>query len=64
MAIKAHTVTYVREAKKRSDGSDGLLFVHRWGTGYQELIFPTRQAAQDFEDRENGALVTLKRVRK
>lgn len=64
MTIKAHTVTYLRHASAKRDGADGVLCLHKWPTGYQELIFASRKAAQDFEDRENGIRVVLKKAKR
>jgi hypothetical protein len=33
------TLNYKRVAHKSNDGDDGLIFVHTWATGFQELIF-------------------------
>ncbi len=33
------TLTFLRKATKAQDGSDGLLYRHCWGTGFQELVF-------------------------
>jgi hypothetical protein len=35
-------------ATKQKDASDGLLYIHSWPTGWQELIFHSKQHAADF----------------
>jgi hypothetical protein len=39
------TLTYIRKATKTNDGHDGLLYRHTWATGFQELIFSSKEAA-------------------
>ena len=39
---------YKRKAVKQKDGCTGLLYVHVWQTGWQELIFPTHEHAEFF----------------
>lgn len=47
------TLTFLRAAHKAKDGQDGFLCLHAWATGFQELIFPTVQAAIDFRNKLN-----------
>lgn len=47
------TIHYLRKAHKREDGNDGLLYLHRWETGYQELIFDSDKQAQTFIKKAN-----------
>jgi hypothetical protein len=54
------TLGYARVALKAKDGTDGLLYIHRWKTGNQELIFPSEDAADRFGKIEN-LTVTHKR---
>lgn len=41
-----HRLTYQRRAVAAKDGQDGHLFLHRWSTGFQHLIFQSLSAAQ------------------
>jgi hypothetical protein len=36
---------FLRAATKTRDGHDGLLYRHTWATGYQDLILPSKEAA-------------------
>ena len=43
------TLTYRRRARKGVDHtSDGVLYVHHFGTGFQELVFADHAAAARF----------------
>jgi hypothetical protein len=42
------TVTYRRPARKVNDGYDGFLYLEHFGTGYQELVFSSHEAAQKY----------------
>ena len=44
------TLIYRRKATHAKDNADGLLYLHRWPTGYQELIFRDEDAAQKWLD--------------
>lgn len=46
--MTAHTeaLSYQRKARRAVDGYDGMLYLHRWQTGAQLLVFATHQAAQ------------------
>lgn len=48
------TLTYLRKATHSKDNADGLLYLHKWATGYQELIFPDEVAAQRWFDTQNN----------
>jgi hypothetical protein len=48
-----HTLSYVRPANKRKDGYDGFLYLHRWPTGYQFLVFNTKKQAEFAETNLN-----------
>lgn len=52
--MKEHKLSYLRVAHKQKDGADGVLYMHQWATGYQELVFVNEEAAKKFEDRLNG----------
>lgn len=43
-----HSLTYQRRAVAAKDGRDGLLYLHRWSTGFQLLIFQSLSAAQEW----------------
>ena len=38
-------LTYLRKATKSRDGQNGFLYRHSWNTGFQELIFDSKEAA-------------------
>lgn len=39
------TLNFVRVATKAKDNADGFLYIHNWPTGWQELIFHTKEEA-------------------
>ncbi len=46
-AAKTETLGYRCKATVTRHGAKGFVYVHRWATGYQELIFEShRQAAK------------------
>lgn len=51
-----HTLTFKRVASHRTDGSDGLLYIHSWPTGWQELIFHSREHAAGFLRSMSGGV--------
>jgi hypothetical protein len=55
-ATNKGTLQYVREAKKGKDGADGLLYIHHWKTGYQELIMVSEAHADAFGKAEQVAV--------
>lgn len=44
-----HTFIFLRIAKQKVDGYAGVLYLHHFGTGWQELIFTSHEAAKGFE---------------
>lgn len=44
--INGHSLVYVRRATVEQDGKTGLLFLHKWATGEQHLIFQGLSGAQ------------------
>lgn len=52
---RACTLTYLRPAVASQDGYDGLMYHHDYTSGFQELIFPTPEAAARFADTETRA---------
>ena len=47
------TLTFQRMATKQKDGKNGVLYVHAWNTGFQQLVFDDHEAAKRFEDKLN-----------
>ena len=43
---------FIRVAVKNKDASDGLLYLHHFGTGCQELIFHSKDHADSFAKAE------------
>lgn len=48
------TLSFMRKAVKSRDTYSGLMYRHAWPTGYQELIFPSVEAAQRFADAKSA----------
>lgn len=45
------TLTYLRPARKQINHvNDGVLYLHHFGTGFQELVFNNHAAARQFAD--------------
>lgn len=42
------TLTYIKPATKANDGINGFIYLHNFGTGYQQLIFTTHEEATLF----------------
>ena len=41
------TLSYVRKVRKKIDHlADGVLYMHHFGTGFQELVFANHDAAR------------------
>jgi hypothetical protein len=55
------TLTYIRAARRQHDGYDGVLYVHAWATGAQELVFADHEAAERWAqaERDAGRATTL-----
>lgn len=51
--MNLHTLTKIRRAIKTKDGAEGILYVHQWPTGFQELIFATETLAEQFLQKLN-----------
>ncbi len=47
------TLHFLRMATKAKNGRTGVLYVHNWATGYQELIFDDHESAKRFEAKLN-----------
>lgn len=43
--MQKETLVFKRMATKTKDNKDGVLYIHSWGTGFQELIFDNHEAA-------------------
>jgi hypothetical protein len=48
-----NTLGFKRQARKATDGAVGLLYVHRWATGYQLLVFRDRAHAERWAANES-----------
>ena len=46
-------LSYLRKANKYNDGADGLVYLHTWSTGRQELIFENEYDAMGFAITRN-----------
>jgi len=45
------TLTYRQRARKGiTHTDDGVVYIHHFGTGWQELVFPDHEAAQRFAE--------------
>jgi len=43
-----HTLNFVRVARKAKDNANGFLYIHNWPTGFQELIFKSKEKAEEW----------------
>lgn len=39
---------YLRKADKNKDGKYGYLYIHRWATGYEQLVFDEHADAKSW----------------
>lgn len=53
--MNLHTIHLIRRAHKNTDGVEGLLYLHQWPTGFQELVFEREELARQFLDKLNGS---------
>ena len=51
--MKQETLHFKRMATKSKDGKDGVIYVHCFNNGYQELIFDNHEAAQRTKEKLN-----------
>ena len=43
-----NSLGFLKEATEAKDGSDGLMYCHHWGTGWQHLIFQSDEEASEW----------------
>jgi len=48
-----HTLTKIRRAHKNNDGVEGIVYVHQWPSGFQEVVFESEKIAEDFRKKLN-----------
>lgn len=48
-AKPGHTLCFIREATVKKDFQAGVLYLHSWASGHQELIFGTHDDAAKFK---------------
>jgi hypothetical protein len=53
--MNLHTLTKIRRASKHGDGAEGIVYVHQWPSGFQELIFENEKIAEEFLKTLNSA---------
>lgn len=51
--MKKETLVFKRMATKAKDSYKGFLYIHSWNTGYQELIFESKESANRFKEKLN-----------
>ena len=56
--MKNETLNYVRVARKSKDSYDGFLYIHTWATGFQQLIFSSKEAAQTWIKIQNERITS------
>ena len=47
------TLNFLRKTNRNDTGHPGLIYVHHWGTGYQQLVFASKEAANIFKEKLN-----------
>lgn len=47
------SLVYRGKARKAAHGSDGVIYLNSWATGYQELVFPSNEAAERWAKNNN-----------
>lgn len=48
--MQKETLVFKRMATKAKDDKNGVLYIHYFENGYQELIFDSHEAAKKFKD--------------
>jgi len=56
---KLNSLGFLKEATEAKDGSDGLMYCHHWGTGFQNLIFKSHEEANEWIKGVNDSLVEI-----
>lgn len=46
--MKKEQLAFKRIATEKKDGKNGFLYFHHFGTGWQELIFDSHEAAKEY----------------
>lgn len=62
LAAPQHSLRYLRVAYKAKDNADGLLYLHHFGTGNQELIFDDEAAADKFAAGDNAKITHKQKI--
>ena len=47
------TLNFVRVATKAKDDANGFIYIHQWETGFQELIFTSKESAEEWIKNQN-----------
>ena len=55
-----NSLGFLKEATEAKDGTDGLMYCHHWGTGFQNLIFKSHEEASEWIKGVNDALVKFR----
>jgi hypothetical protein len=45
---KKQSLTFIKNGKMNDGKTPGVIYVHHFGTGYQELVFPSHEMANKF----------------
>jgi hypothetical protein len=59
--LSMNTLAFMRPATKKKDGHDGVLYMHNFVTGFQELVFDNHEAARKYA-KADGALHILRQA--
>jgi len=48
------TLSFIRESIDSKDSVNGFLYIHHWGTGWQELVFNSKDDACAWLHNQNN----------
>ena len=51
--VQPETLSFARVATQAKDNADGFLYVHNWATGFQQLVFASKEAAETWISNTN-----------
>ena len=51
------TLNFVRVATEKKDNAKGFIYMHNWATGWQELVFNSKESAEAWLNNKLGGEV-------
>ena len=60
--MKTELLSFKRKARKQTDSFNGFMYVNRWATGAQHLIFNSHLDAKKFAENRNAEFIGPKTI--